>query len=174
MLETNYKLNNKTMKKLFLSIVLVIAVSSIYSQKSIDNLFQKYAGNEGFTTLTLNGNLLKFASCLDSNNESSMPADVEEIRILTQEDKSLNAGNFYDLVINDIDLSQYEEFMRVKEKNQDVRMLVRAEGKNFKEFLLISGGEDNALIQIKGNMSFEDAEKFKEDAKKNQLNCELD
>ena len=47
-------------------------------------------------------------------------------------------------------LSKYEEFMRVKESDQDLRMLVRTEGKRFKEFLLIAGGEDNAVIQIKG------------------------
>jgi hypothetical protein len=155
------------MKKLILLFVLIIAIQGVKAQKSIDALFQKYAGNDGFTTVTINGSLLKLASCLDRNSDSSLPADVTEIRILTQEDKSIPVENFYDMVIKDIDLNMYEEFMRVKEKNQDVRMLVRTEGKNFKEFLLISGGEDNALIQIKGNMSFEDAEKFSKDAKKN-------
>ena len=46
-------------------------------------------------------------------------------------------------------------------------MLVRSEGKKFKEFLLIAGGEDNALIQIKGTMTFDDAKKFSVDAKRN-------
>ncbi len=153
------------MKNLLLVVFLSAFGTAVFAQKSIDALFEKYAGNDGFTTLTINGNLLKFACHSDS--ESPMPADITEIRILSQEDNNLNAGNFYDLVIKDIDLSLYEEFMRVKEANQDVRMLVRTEGKNFKEFLLISGGEDNALIQIKGNMSFEDAQKFSGDVKKN-------
>jgi hypothetical protein len=33
--------------------------------------------------------------------------------------------------------------------------------------LLIAGGEDNALIQIKGNMTYEEAKKFSSDARKN-------
>jgi len=37
----------------------------------------------------------------------------------------------------------------------------------FKEFLLIGGGEDNVLIQIKGNMSMDEAKKFSGDVKKN-------
>ena len=155
------------MKKLILFTVLSVFVTVVSGQKSIDALFDKYAGKDGFTTLTLNGSLLKLFACLDDDEEASMPADITEIRILTQEDKSINVGNFYDMVINDIDLSKYEEFMRVKETDQDVRMLVRAEGKNFKEFLLISGGNDNAVIQIKGNMSFDEAKKFSSDAKKN-------
>ena len=42
----------------------------------------------------------------------------------------------------------------------------KTEGKKFKEFLLVAGGEDNALIQIKGNMTYEEAKKFSDDAKK--------
>lgn len=79
----------------------------------------------------------------------------------------MKVENFYNLVIKDIDLKNYEEFMRIKGSNQDLRMLVRTEGNKFKEFLLIAGGEDNALIQIKGNMTFEEAKKFSVDAKKN-------
>jgi DNA primase len=55
--------------------------------------------------------------------------------------------------------------MTVREADQDVRMLVRMEGNKFTEFLLISGGKDNALIQIKGSMTFDEAKKFAEDAK---------
>ncbi|MGA2405671.1 MAG: DUF4252 domain-containing protein [Bacteroidales bacterium] len=156
------------MKRLFVFIVLTITATLVYGQKSIDDLFEKYAGKDGFTTVTINGNLLKLAHCLgDNDDENSIPANITEIRILAQEDKSTHVENFYNLVINDIDLKNYDEFMRVKESHQDVRMLVRTEGNKFKEFLLIAGGEDNALIQIKGNMTFKEARKFSDDAKKN-------
>lgn len=155
------------MKKLLLFFVLSITITIVYGQKSIDALFEKYAGSDGFVIVTINGNLLKLAACLDDDAESSMPADITEIRILAQEDDNIKVENFYDMVIKDIDLNLYEEFMRVKESDQDLRMLVRSEGKNFKEFLLIAGGEDNTLIQIKGNMSFDEAKKFSDDAKKN-------
>ncbi len=153
------------MKKIILLFAVVLAATAVYAQKSIDDLFARYSEKDGFTTVTINGNLLKFASCMDDSNESSLPASLTEIRILTQEDPQMKVENFYDMVIEGIDLSRYEEFMRVKESGQDVRMLVRAEGKMFKEFLLIAGGEDNALIQIKGNMSLEDAQRFSEDSK---------
>jgi hypothetical protein len=45
-------------------------------------------------------------------------------------------------------------------------MLVRSEGNKFKEFLLIAGGENNALIQIKGNMTYAEAKRFAKDAEK--------
>jgi hypothetical protein len=43
---------------------------------------------------------------------------------------------------------------------------VRTEGNVFKEFLLIAGGNDNALIQIKGNLTLGEAKKLSEEAEK--------
>jgi hypothetical protein len=155
------------MKRFLVIIILTITATFAYSQKSIDDLFERYAGKDGFTTVTINGNLLKLAHCLgDNDDEKSFPANITEIRVLAQEDKSMNVENFYNLVINDIDLKNYDEFMRVKKSDQDLRMLVRSEGNKFKEFLLIAGGTDNALIQVKGSMTFEDAKKFSKDAEK--------
>ena len=157
------------MKKVILLVAIAMTVTIGYGQKSIDALFQKYADKDGFTTVTINGNLLKLASLFGGNeSDDSLPGDVSLIRILTQEDKNVNSDNVYDMVIGGIDLSQYEEFMSVKESGQDLKMYVRADGDLFKEFLLIGGGDDNVLIQIKGSMSLEDAKKFSGDAKKNQ------
>lgn len=159
------------MKRLLLIAVLTITFTFVYGQKSIDALFDKYAGKEGFTTVTINGNLLKLARCFDrdgDHDDNSISANITEIRILSQEDTTLKVENFYDMVIKDIDLKSYEEFMRVKDSEQDLRMLVRMDGNKFKEFLLISGGEDNAIIQIKGNLTFDEAKKLSEDARKNK------
>jgi len=156
------------MKKLLLFIVLTITATLVYGQKSIDDLFERYAGKDGFTTVTIDGNLLKLAHCLgDNDDENSIPANITEIRILAQDNDGIQVDNFYDLVIKDINLKNYDEFMRVKQSDQDLRMLVRSEGNKFKEFLLIAGGKDNAVIQIKGNMTYEEARKFSREAKKN-------
>jgi hypothetical protein len=154
------------MKKLLLFTALILTVNILSAQKSIDSLFEKYAGKDGFTTVTLNGSLCKLASVFgDDNDENQMPAKITEIRILTQDDKNLKVENFYDMVIRDIDLNNYEEFMRVKDSDQDLRILVKTEGKKFREFLLISGGQDNALIQIKGNITLDEAKKLSNNAK---------
>jgi hypothetical protein len=156
------------MKKVLLIIVITLTINSLYAQRSIDALFDKYAGKEGFVTVTVSGDLLQFASHLDdSDDDSSIPANVTEIRILAQDDENIVVDNFYDMVIKGIKVGDYEEFMSVKKTNQDLKMYVRAEGNRFREFLLIAGGENNALIQIKGEMTFKEAKKFSEDAKKN-------
>ena len=154
------------MKKVLLFVALAVIVNLVSGQKSIDNLFEKYSGRDGFVTLTINGDLLKLLSFSSTEeNEDPKPSNITQIRILAQDDNNLKVENFYDMVISDINLQSYEEFMRVKESDQDLRMLVRTEGDRFKEFLLIAGGEDNAVIQVKGNLTFKEAKKFSKDAK---------
>ncbi|MFN8239617.1 MAG: DUF4252 domain-containing protein [Bacteroidales bacterium] len=157
------------MKTLFGTLALLLFTCSLNAQRSIDALFDKYAGKDGFVTVRINGSLLKLAAALDNDEddeEDPLPKNISQIRILATEDDNLNVENFYDMVMKDIDLSKYEEFMQVKESDQDIRMLVRMEGKVFTEFLLVIGGKDNAIIQIKGSMTVEEARKFAADAKK--------
>ena len=154
------------MKKVLWITLLSAFLTSANGQSSIDGLFRKYAGADGFVTVTLNGGLLKLAKVFgDEKDSSGLTGDINEIRILAQEDKDQKVENFYNIVINDIDLKDYEEFMRVKEKDQDLRMLVRTQGDRFREFLLIGGGEDNVVIQIKGDLSLHDAENLSADLK---------
>ena len=150
------------MKNLFITILITALTLSVNAQKSIDALFERYAGKDGFVTLTINGNLLRIAKVFCDNDEDDQEwsADITTIRILAQEDGNRDAVNFYDMLERELDKRNYEEFMRIKEHEQDLVMLVRTSGRSFKEFLFVAGGEDNVVIQIKGNMTFEEAERF--------------
>jgi hypothetical protein len=155
------------MKKVLLFIALLITGTIVSGQKSIDALFNKYGGKDGFPTVPINGNLLKLARCFDDDdNDYPLPQDISTIRLLAQDDETMKVDNFYDMVMKDINPADYEEFMRIKDSDSDLRMLVRTEGNRFREFLLIVGGEDNAIIQIKGNFTLKEAKKFSEDARK--------
>jgi len=156
------------MKRILIIFAFITAAIAADAQRSVDALFNKYAGRDGFVTFTLNGNLIKLSDFLDDDddNNNSKSGYITEVRILAQNKDNLNAGNFYNLAMKDINLNRYEEFMRVKKSDQDVRILVRTEGNKFKEFLLIAGGEDNILIQVKGDMSYAEARKFSNKAKK--------
>jgi hypothetical protein len=59
--------------------------------------------------------------------------------------------------------------MKIKNKENDVRIFVRTQGKSIKELLLIAAGEDNALIQFKGNITFSEARRLSEDIKSDKL-----
>jgi len=157
------------MKKFLLFIVISLTITTLSAQKSIDALFEKYSGRDGFVCVTISGNILKIFTNEDNKEKREddfLPANLTEIRILAPENKDVIVENFYELAMKGIKIGDYEEFMSVEKSNQDLKMYVRAEGNKFREFLLIAGGEDNALIQIKGEMTFKEARKFSENVKK--------
>ena len=157
------------MRKLFITLVFAVFLVSAHAQRSIDRLFDKYSGSDGYVTLSFNGNILKLINACQSDNERDKDSwfdRVTSIRMLVQEDNDKVAENFYEKVIRDINRSQYEEFMRVKETDQDLILLVRTEGSRIKELLLVGGGEDNLLIQVKGNLTRKDAKEFSSDMSK--------
>ncbi|MGB8491439.1 MAG: DUF4252 domain-containing protein [Bacteroidales bacterium] len=151
------------MKKLLWTLVFLAIIPALYAQRSIDDLFRKYAGKDGFVTVTVNGNLLRM---FRSDEKEHWPGKVTEVRILVQDDESLKVENFYDLVMKDLNVKDYEEYMRIKNSDEDLRMLVKTEGNTVREFLLVGGGEDNLLIQVRGKMTFQEAEDFSSEMRK--------
>ncbi|HEX2969275.1 MAG TPA: DUF4252 domain-containing protein [Bacteroidales bacterium] len=157
------------MKKLVIIPALLLCFSCVNGQKSIDRLFEKYSDNDGFTCVSISGNLLNIAATLEDDDEHDrdIKAKITGVRILAQKDHSFDAGNFHDIIMKDIDLDDYEEFLQVRESDQDLRMLVKTQGRRIVELLIIAGGDDNALVQVKGDMSASDARKLCENARKN-------
>jgi len=144
------------MKK-FIAILAVVLPLAVLAQKSpVDKLFEKYANQKGFTTVNISGKLLGFASNIDTGDEnvSKMLANLTGVRILSVEDHELNKNlDFYGELEKDgfFKNNDYEVLMEVTEEDEIVRFLGRDAGENrFSELLLIVGGDDNALISIRG------------------------
>lgn len=151
------------MKRLLSIAVLALFTLALSAQSSIDRLFNKYQGQKGFTTVTVNGNLLKmFADNDDKDDEDLMKfADkFTSIRILAQDDDDIEVENFYDLVIDEVNKGGYEELVTINSEGDDVKIMIKADGKIFKEFLLIAGGEENAIIQIKGSFTYNEVKEM--------------
>jgi hypothetical protein len=151
------------MKRILFALVLIAVTFSGYAQKSVDALFSKYSESNGFVTVTISGDLLKLFRAFNRDrcdDDHFWPGEVSVVRILIQNDDDMYIGNFYEMVERELDRKNYEEFMRVKDSDQELVMLVRSQGRNFTEFLVVAGGDDNFLIQVKGNMTYKEAREF--------------
>ena len=142
------------MKRIITPLALLVFTISLSAQSSIDKLFDKYQGKDGFVTVTVSGNFLKMIGEFDDDDEFLKNADqIAIIRILAQEDDNMQVDNFYDMVMEELDKGGYEEMVRVNSSDSDLKIMVKAEGKIYTEFLVVAGGEDNAIIQIKGKLT---------------------
>jgi hypothetical protein len=133
----------------------MISLSAFSQKNPVDKLFEKYGGKDGFTTILISSKMFSMFSDMEAGDDeiNNMIKNIESIKILTTEDESLlDPGiNFYKEIMNELSLDEYEELMVVKEKDQDIKFLVKEKGDIIVELLLVIGGEgNNALISIRG------------------------
>jgi len=154
------------MKKIIsLAGALLIPFILIAQNPAVDKLFNKYQGKEGFTTVLINKNVFKLISDSD-NAEHGMNKTLENItgiKIIAQEEEEVTGElNFYDELSKSMDFDKYEELVTVKEKDQDVRIMARANNNRIAELLVIVGGKENVLVWVEGNFTFEELSELSE------------
>jgi hypothetical protein len=157
------KLKQEIMKRPFLiAVTLAIPAFLIAQNSAVDNLFNKYKGKEGVTTVQISPELFQMVNALgiDEFDNSEIPFDkVASVKILTIEDAETNQGvNFYEEIKGELKTVDFAEVMTVDDGGETVRMWMKADKSVVKEFLLIVGGEDNVLIYITGNFNMNDLE----------------
>ena len=136
-----------------------------HAQSAADELFEKYSGKEGYTTVYIS----KYMFDLFSNIEATDP-DAKEmhdvmsrltgIKIISSEKKD-ESINFLKEMNKKIASGGYKELMVIKEENQDVKFLVRDnDGKISELLLVVSGDGDNVLISIQGDIDMKNISKL--------------
>ena len=138
---------------------------SAFGQKSaVDKVFDKYSGKEGYTTVYISSYMFNLLSSLESddpeyNEFKKATSGISSIKILTQDGG--NSESFGKELIAMLPRSEYKEMMVVKDQEEEVLFLAREEGDKIIEFLLIvSGGGEDALIAIQGDIDMESISKI--------------
>ena len=143
------------MKTLIYLFALCMSITAFAQNSSIENLFEKYSGQDGFTTVNVSTQLFDLLAKMEPEDEDlqKLASQIKSVRVLASEDhKGENQINFFDELEGQVNFAEYNELLTVKEKDQDVKMLVKEADGIINEFLLIVGGTDNALVHITGNI----------------------
>lgn len=150
------------MKRIIWTILFTAMVLTLSGQRTVDAIFDSYKGKSGYVTVNINGGLLKLAAMLDRKDQelAFLASSITRIRIIALESGIESDKEFYSRVLKEIDKSLYEEFIDISSSGSQLKILVRAEGDMFNEFIMVAGGDENALIQIKGRMSADDVRKL--------------
>lgn len=154
------------MKKLSLIILVFVFPLLVFSQHpSVNKLFEKYAEKDGFTTVYISKNLFKMVGEMDLDDPEvdELINKLETIKILASDSEFINENNlnFYEEIMDELPIDEYEELLVVKEKDQDVKFMVKEKNGIISELLLVVGGKDNnALISITGNIDLKHISKL--------------
>ncbi len=148
------------MKRTIIAGAIILMGVLAYGQSSaVDKVFDKYSGKDGYTTVYISSFMFNLLNSLevddpDYNEFKKATTGIKSIRILTQDgDGSVAFGKE---LLDMLPRSEYQEMMKVKDQEEEVLFLAREEGGKITEFLLIvSGGSDDVLIAITGDIDLE-------------------
>lgn len=132
----------------------MLVLSGKAQQSAVDRIFEKYSGKEGYTSVFISKYMFSMFSEVDPDNKefTDLVNRLNSIRILAIDETTGSTGvNFYTEIMKELSVKEYKELMVIKEKDQDMKFLVRDINGRIVELLLIIGGsKDNALICIQG------------------------
>lgn len=146
------------MKRLFLLPVLFLFLfTSCEHDTGVSEAFTKYRFKDGVTTITVPGWLIHSAAMWGDleREERDLLRSIDKVKVLTIEDEELNARSnlhkeFYETVR---ERGDWEELLVVRDGNEQVTIFGKADEDSIKEMLILVGGDDNAIIYLKGRLN---------------------
>jgi hypothetical protein len=147
------------MKRMVFTLMVIACTAAIYGQKQqVDDFFSKYSDREGYTTVVVNGSLLGFPGSSESRDADNPIRKVTSIRLVVREkDRMPSIEGFLPEIRSIIKRGKYEELMSVRKNDSDLRFMVRIERDMVREILLVIDGDDEAVIQIEGKLTRDEA-----------------
>lgn len=154
------KIKYNIMKRtIIVSAMFLMGVFAFGQQSAVDEVFDKYSGKDGYTTVYISSFMFNLLNSLDVddpeyNEFKKATSGINSIKILTQDGGDSEA--FGKELLEMLPRSEYQEMMRVKDQEEEVLFLAKESGGKISEILLIvSGGSDDVLIAITGDIDLE-------------------
>ncbi|HNT92759.1 MAG: DUF4252 domain-containing protein [Bacteroidales bacterium] len=143
-------------KEAFIILLLTVMSVSLCAQKSpVDDLFDRYDGKEGFTSVYISSKMFSLLSRIDSDDKEfqNLVTRIKGIRILSMDSTAASLGvNFATELMPRLRRNGFEELMTVREENGEVFFMVREEGDRIAELVMITGGGGTSVVSIQGNL----------------------
>ena len=153
-------------------------------QKVYTQLFDKYEGKEGFTSVSVSETLFSLiasAAPVDEKEVKDMIDDIKGIRVLVYDADSMKSIQYYKEISGSISKNDYKELMTVNSEGDNVVFLGKMSSEKVVDELLLlcNSGSEFVMVSIVGkidmdkisklsDMSIEGLDKLKkaDDAKK--------
>lgn len=146
------------MKKILIAIaILAIPFLASSQNKSIENFYNKYVDNESISDISLNGWILSMASKMSEEDGTEILQKITKLRIMLAEEKDIVSKTDVKKLMRDVRNNDFEDLMTIRDDGTRVNFMIREEGKNITNVLVIIHGDgDFILLSLEGNLNFED------------------
>lgn len=149
---------------LFLLAFLFLFSSCEYNP-GVSEAFTKYRFKDGVTTITIPGWVIGMAANFGDidKNERDLLHSIDKVRVLVVEDHDLNAKiNLHKEFSTKINRDKnYEELLSVQDQNENITIFGKMNENVITEMVILVGGDDNAMIYVRGEIDPETLKEFK-------------
>lgn len=144
------------MKKLVLIIIISALSLSAFCQKSpVDELFERYDGKDGFTSVYISSKMFSLLARLDTEDADfqNLVTRIKSIRILSIDSaKNVSGLNFSSELLPKLNRTGFEELMTVREETGEVRFMIREVGGKIAGLVMVTGGRGSSVVSIRGDL----------------------
>ena len=137
--------------KIAIMAMLLIMGTTANAQKEV---FQKYQDKEGVTTVHVPRFLMRIAGRFDSDAKK-LTDRLNDVRILTCENGNM-AKKIKQEALAAYRSQGYEEMLRVKEDDEQIRIYQRTLKGGKSEFALLAENNELAIINVTGRLSLDE------------------
>jgi len=152
----------KSRKIITVMLALLLIGPVMYSQKNVDQLFKEFSKEKGVTHVGIGKIVMSFASMFTD------VMGVDGVEVFSFEECSQQVKERLNKEIASMKDTRYETMVSVNEENQRTKILVKIENETIRELIVLTSGDDAALVRIKGKIKPSDIEKVINNNTKNK------
>ena len=146
------------MKKVIIPfVVMLLALTPVFTQAQtvIDNLYQKYAGQKGFTSINISPEMFQMLSSMDMQDSSKKAQYAQQAMdqlkglkmLVYKSGDPAKAQSFFNEIQKAVPAQRFKELMSIDSHDGKIKFLANqtSNGK-IKELLMIAKGDSSTMI----------------------------
>jgi hypothetical protein len=138
------------MKKIVaVAVVMMVAAGGAFAQDAITKFFNKYQNDESFNQVNISSKMFGLITNMDVETQDDKDiveaiSKLKGLKILAKED-ARDARELYKEAFAMIP-KDYEELMTVRDKDKDMKFMIRESGGKISELLMVMGGNEEFMV----------------------------
>lgn len=139
------------MKKIVVAMVMMMGISAgVLAQDAISKFFSKYQNDESFSQVNVSSKMFGLFTNMEAETDEDKEvlnaiSKLKGLKILAKQD-ARNARELYKEAFAMIPVKEYEELMSVRDKDKDMKFLIKESGGKISELLMVMGGNEEFMV----------------------------
>jgi len=143
----------KSKKLVFILLAILLICPVIQSQKSVDQIFKEFRKEQGVTHIGIGRFTMAIASIFTD------VMGVNGIEVLSFEECNESVKERLNKAIASLKDKNFETMVSANEDGQRTKILVKIEKEAIRELIVLTTGDEAAIVRIKGTIKPSDFEK---------------